>query len=562
MYSILHTIVELLEMPINEYVYISQIYFYVIPIFGLPTAWFVDRFGFKKSILLCLFLSNIRNALRALTFAPNLPYYKDMRVFYWFTNNMLLQQVVCIYYCLPLKISECWFSSSERSIAWSLMIVTPILGAACSALTVPRFVHGPHSTQILVYINIISAIISTIVILLSVTRSKPKYPPSLRAKLNETFSSDSTENNQTNNDELDDDDGNKISKPKHNLVITNLKHLFTDKNVVVLIIAIASFDAFVVTINSILQDVLSASGFTSLNTGQFIAIMFLASALLQTLGSFLVKPSKNDDDGIDEDKKQQQQEFQNDEELLAKNEYKKKVRNCKLYMSISCLTFVSYCLTLSLRDYPDQQWWLAIVASLIYTLIRFWAMPSYIDLLAHLISGSISQPIAGAFQMTAQALLTVLFSVVFVYLRRVDKPPEAINGNGQEAFNETSIYDLDNNLNDDDVILKLGRPNYFWSIIFLASACIIIVSIYVIVFDGKKRKYQSSSETMMRKGTKESGLKEKDKRMGLGPTRRTRVVVSRCYSTASLPLDLTVVGGLTGNKRRISQQQRPIGIVA
>lgn len=433
---------SLMDVSLHEYIYISQIFFYIIPIMGLPTAWFVDRYGFRTAINFCLLLVIIRNQIRALFFLPHLDYWKMFRFAYWLTFNLLQQWILVFYYSLPLKISENWFSASEMTVAWSLMIVAPIFGSACSSLSVPQYVLDTSLAYRLAWVNTAASVISALVVLSCITRSKPKYAPSER-ELKENHSIDEQS------------------------LVKNLQALARDKNVIIHLVVLCSYDTFVITINSILQDVLSASGFSAVETGRFLAIMALASVVLQVWGAALL-PSVADS------------------RSAKKLDGEQRLRKCKLYILLLCLTFCLYSIALTLRDYPEQQWWLAVGSSLVYTLLRFWATPLYNDLLAHLISGSVSQPTVAAVQMILQALFSVIFSVVFVYLRQVDTLEDLLDVDEGDLEKDSS---LDGQLE--------GRPNYSWSILFLACTSVAATCLYLACFDGKKRpirRQQSASE--------------------------------------------------------------------
>lgn len=365
--------VALLGLPLDRFVYLGQVFSYAAPAAALPTAWLVDRHGLRAAALASLLLVAARNGARALLFWPRTAHWPRLKFLYWAVSSCASALVATIYWCLPLKMSESWFPEGERSFAWSCIVAGPMLGMALSSLWTPWAVERAGAgrrppTEPLGYANLVALALTLLAVGLGVSRSAPREPPSARQR----------------------------AKPRalHQRPLAQcIKSLLADRDVLLLVLALNSFESAENSINDLMQDILAASGLGQTFCGQFLASVAAASALLQLLSASL-DPDEHHPTGNS--------------------------ARCKLYVSLQWLAFAFYALNLTLRRLHRQYWWLMIASSLLYTLCKFWFSPAYNSQMAHLIAGSMSEATVGAAGIIASYLLTNVYTVIFVYFRQAD----------------------------------------------------------------------------------------------------------------------------------------------
>lgn len=178
---ILTTMLELVGLSLDQYIYISQIFIYVPVFMSMPTAMFVDKYGLRMTMYAATLLMLLRNTSKALLFSTDIPMWPQLKMVYWVVSTIASMQMVSLFYCMPLKISESWFGESERSLAWVVIVTSADIGESLGSFMLPRFVQNAHEVKPLAYLNIACAFITIITTLTCVTRSQPKFPPSARS---------------------------------------------------------------------------------------------------------------------------------------------------------------------------------------------------------------------------------------------------------------------------------------------------------------------------------------------------------------------------------------------
>lgn len=104
--SILKTVIELLGLTLKEYVFIVQSFSYIPVVTTVPVGWFIDTYGLKITMQLATVGMVAKDIFRALLFNPNLPYWNELKKFYWVMVCIAGSLTTTIFYCLPLKVSN------------------------------------------------------------------------------------------------------------------------------------------------------------------------------------------------------------------------------------------------------------------------------------------------------------------------------------------------------------------------------------------------------------------------------------------------------------------------
>lgn len=429
--SILAVYVDLLGMRLDQYVYLSQVFLYVPLLVSVPAAWLLDRFGVRLTVAGAVLLAALRNTARALLFSPDSPAWHQLRYLYWCSSSALVSIVVTIYYCLPLKVSESWFDESERSLALTLVLLTPTVGSALAQLVVPHYVTDAATAHPLAYVNVAAALATALVTPLCVTSSRPAHAPSQRNLL-----------------------AAKLDQVSMGL---KLKRLATDRNVMIQMLALGTFDALLASINLVMQDILAAANLNRVFCGQFLASMALVSFVIQMLGSLRVAGAPSGR-GAPE---------------TSPTRATTSVRVCKLYLVAICAAFLVFAASLSLHQVPSallarSQWWLVVVSAACFTALRCWAAPHFNELTAHLIAGSVSEATLSAATTVLASVLMNVCSICFVRLRRV-RPGEPAPGHAHWPASS-------------------GRPDYLYSVAFAVFVALAATCLYVTCFDGRPRR--------------------------------------------------------------------------
>ena len=86
--------------------------------------------------------------------------------------------------CLPTKVSQHWFPPNyQRTLATTIMAMSPALGLIFGHGITPLFVHKPEQTSLLNICWFIPAFLGSIIAICKVHKSHPDTPPSRSALL-------------------------------------------------------------------------------------------------------------------------------------------------------------------------------------------------------------------------------------------------------------------------------------------------------------------------------------------------------------------------------------------
>lgn len=433
--AITSTLTDLLGWQLDEYIYMSQIFNYLRPLIALPCAALIDRFGLRRATYLALALACLRNMSRMLLFSPHLTTsqssassswssWQEMKYTYWAGCMLCENLVVALYYSLPLKVSEDWFAQQERSIALSCMFILPTLGSASASLLLPHImsssggktasigvvVVGGHlqleaselGLSWLAALNFLAALLSIVVVLTTVTRSRPRQAPSQRsfqARENLRRATTSSTGGQ-----------------RRSLAIwVNMRNLLTNFNLLLHMFARTTIDTLATTVNSLAQDVFASADLSQTFCGNFLALNGIFGALIQVLSSrYLDKKSASTVSG-------QVSDSPPPPPPPPMEQARKRTRLMRYQMLLVCLFFVMYLGSLSLERLlgRSHQWLFVIGCSLAYSFVWFLTAPFSNDLVADLILlKPVSQATVLAFGGAFYTLLINPYQMVFIHLRR------------------------------------------------------------------------------------------------------------------------------------------------
>lgn len=358
--SILHTMLVLLELPLNKYVYTQQLMSYIAAVGTFPTAWFIDRYGIRISMYCATILLLIRDIARALLFNPDLPSWKELKLAYWIASLVASSQLMTVFYCLPLKISENWFATSERSVAWTVMMSSISIGTSIAAYSFPRFIDQTKDVKPLFYLNLGSGIATAFVILCCITKSNPKYPPNERT-------------------------ANSLSIPIKYL--KSIKQIFKQKDIMLHLLHEAIFEGLFISSLTVIQDILTSSGHDKIFVGNLMSINSLVSVvMIVALATFI-------------------------------HRVQNKVLACKIASLTRALLFIAY---LNAMLYPLPGW-VVLLSSISFSTCRSWALPNFNNMTAQLVSGIVSEATIAGIAITLTVLSLTTSQVAFVELISVTK---------------------------------------------------------------------------------------------------------------------------------------------
>lgn len=357
MSTILHTMLELLEMPMTEYMYIRQLFNYLPIINTIPTAWLIDRFGIRPAMYAAVGCMLIRNLSSALMYNPDLPKWQEFKHTYWIITSIAGAQTASIVGCLYLKISESWFATSERSFAWTVMVSAHGVGLSIVAFVYPRYFTCVHDIKPLFYINIVCVLLATIAVLSCITRSMPKHPPSKRTLMDHQPSASVS-------------------------YLNSVRSMLRQKNMMIHLFHVATFDAIMPCISSTLQDILTSSGHSEVFVGNLVSINSLYSMVAIVGLSTLVHRV---------------------EDITT---------TCKLAALVKESTFVMHVLTM-VYVFPG---WIVFLAALVYNTCKSWALPNYTNMTAHLAFGLVPVATVSGVGMIMTTVLSTVCNSVFLWL--------------------------------------------------------------------------------------------------------------------------------------------------
>lgn len=439
-----------MQVSVDEYVYMNQIFFYFPPLVAMPVAYLLDRYNLRRTMYVCIVLIAIRNFARVLLFLPHFgprQLWLSMRFVYWFVANFSMGTVVVLYYCLPLKVSEDWFPREERSLAWTCIGLMPILGTALNALTVPHYVSDVRQVNLLAYMQIVTFLVSALAILIGITKSRPATgPPSERKAIQTTAESIS--------------------------MLEKMRRLCRNKDIWIHVFALHTFQSIMASINTVSQDLLKSAGLSIVFCGQLMASMNILSVLFQLISSALLERNNNSNSNkSDESHLHSQTQLQSSSRLLSELESTGVIRSaCKRFMVMQCCAFFVYACALNLHLLRDSvwlleylaryQWILLIISSALFVLARSWGAPKYNEQSARMIAGSVTEATYSAATQFASCATQTAFSTMFVALRYDTEDP-----------NDTE---------------HRKHSEYWRSIVFVSVCAFAVTVVYVWFFDGRR----------------------------------------------------------------------------
>lgn len=354
---ILHTMLDLLEVTLSQYVYILQFFNYLPALMTVPTAWFIDRYGIQVSMYIVTGLMLIRNGSKALLFNPDLSYWKSLKMTYYIITNVTGTQIMITYFCMPLKVSENWFATSERSVAWTVMMSASNIGVSVAAFLLPRFIHSVSDVKFLFYLNIGAAILTTVTIICCITRSMPKHPPSERMIK---------------------------SQAEPLAYFSSLKKTIKHRDIMVHLLHEAVFEGLYLSAMTIIQDILMSSGHTQIFVGNLISVLAIFSVItLVVLASFVHRVTNA-------------------------------TSTCKIASIARSSLFVLHLFTML---YPMSGWVILAVA-LLCSLLKSWAAPNFNNMTAQLACGMVSEATIAGIAVTITVVTISMGQLMFVQLSR------------------------------------------------------------------------------------------------------------------------------------------------
>jgi len=359
---LLHTMMDLLDLSLDQTIYISQLFGYLTLFTTAPIGWLIDRYGLRYSMYVATGFVIVRNLCTALMYNTTLPGWKTYRRVYWIIGGLMGAKATSIYYCMPLKISENWFGENERSLAWTLMITSSNIGSCIICFLLPRIVFKVEDLKPMFYVNIVCAIVTTLAVFLCITRSKPPSPPAERTT--------------------------KANLVKQMSYWNAIRAMFASKQLVFHMFHVIIFEAAYYSLIAFTQDILMNSGHTNVFVGDLFALNSVASIVLVVgLGS-------------------QVHRVQNI--VLA----------CKIASIIKTIALI---LNLVTMLYPVPEW-LVVVCSILYIGVRSWTMPNFNNMSAHLASGTVPEATSSGVAVTLVMLFINLSQVgILQFIRKTPK---------------------------------------------------------------------------------------------------------------------------------------------
>lgn len=353
--------------------------------------------------MLCVSLISLRGVCRFLLFSSELPFWSQLRLVYFILANVSAASADALYYTLPLKLSETWFPAAERTLAWSVLEMAPHLGAGATSIIIPWLIRGLEDVYLLAHINAIATLISCLLVLICVTRSEPKYPPSERL-------SKSTE-------------ASKVS------LIQGVKLLVTNKSVSLLTLAVCCLDGAYLVINFFIADILEALGHHKMLAGCYLAIACLGGGFAQIVLSFVFPDSDSDSD-LNLGSKQKSQMI-NDTHTSkcfttnidgSDNDSAKQpvvttysVR-CKSIVTMTTSSLCLLALTLSINKMPVL-WPLILFAGSLFIFAVQLLFVQFKNVTMSLISGQVSESTFAAIEILLSMAFYNIYSLVFLLSR-------------------------------------------------------------------------------------------------------------------------------------------------
>uniref|UniRef100_A0A6G1SBM4 Major facilitator superfamily domain-containing protein 7-b n=1 Tax=Aceria tosichella TaxID=561515 RepID=A0A6G1SBM4_9ACAR len=351
--SVLSRVLSLLDLDVDSYLYIEQIFAYLMIILAVPSASFLDKFGIRVAVhtLACLFV--LGGIFESLLFFTELPGWSHYKMYFYIISRIFFTETFCLFFLLPLKVSETWFPASERSAAWMIMFLQFDIGVCFTSFLYPRVIVSTKDFHILAYITIVSMTVALITCVALVTKSEPAIPPSSRA-------------------------ASKDATP----VLVSLVRVFKHRDILLHMIHHSFITALFLTMGQLNESIYSSIGFSQVFAGNLTIMNSVTSFVLSfIIASFVHKVGNA---------------------TLA----------CKLGSLVQAAQFIVVLMAIS---YSTSAYVLAGV-SLVLTCCRSWTIPHFNDMTASLASGVVSQATMVGFSLVVTPIIMSIVQVFFAYL--------------------------------------------------------------------------------------------------------------------------------------------------
>lgn len=222
---------------------------------GLPvcliSTWMVDKLGLRFTVTFANVLTFLGGLIRCVSTFPGLEdsFNKDIQYWCAVAAQVLVGIANPLGFCLPTKVAQDWFPPNEVALASGIITLSFVLGVTMGNAITPFVIT---SKELVPYLNLmwfIPSIITLILGLFSVNRSKPITPPS-----KSSAAADSV----------------------HIPFGKRLKMLLTNKNFLVLVLSVGGAIGFFNAIISQLQQLMCARGYEVWFSGLCGALVLLS----------------------------------------------------------------------------------------------------------------------------------------------------------------------------------------------------------------------------------------------------------------------------------------------
>lgn len=350
---VLRELLLLLDLDVDKYLYIDLIFNYLIALFAIPAAAFLDIYGIRRTILMAMVFFVLSNFFTTLLYFTNLPGWHHHRIWFYITTHLFKTMCFAMFYLLPLKVSETWFAASERTLAWTIMFLQMEVGNCLVSFAYPRIILGIDDFEILAYVAIVTAVITVLACVSLVTRSKPDTPPSKRA-----------------------------AEKKKLKILPSLKRMLKRSDILLQSIHQSIYASVVLTFCSVIQDILASIGHSQIFTGNYMLANSALSIILSIVMSSRVHKVSN--------------------LLMA----------CKVGSFLQAVQYIMLLMSV-LESAPG----LGIIGlSVGLTIFRSFTVPINNEMTAHLIVGIVSEPVIIGFQLVTIPILMSVTQTIFAYL--------------------------------------------------------------------------------------------------------------------------------------------------
>lgn len=358
---VLDVMIKVVGIDKDKYFYLERLFGYQMALISIPTARFVDRFGIRLSMYLMAVLTAIHAILKGLLYSIHFPNWQHYRLSYYIASNFVNIQILAIYMCLPLKISEVWFADSEKSFAWSMMSSLNGISIALASYLYPKLIPRIEDVKLLFHISTACAVITVITIFVTITKSKPKHPANTRMAKDP-------------------------ARDKQSLWVS-IKKMSKQRDLSLDLIHSAVFNSIYSAMVGNIPDILESAKRSEVFTGDLNSIFnLLHMTLTMTFANFV---------------------------HLVRNP----TRTCKTASFFQAILYVTY-LFVMLTPNPA---WLLYMSALTFAMVKSWAVPNFTNMQAHLACGTVSYATIVGVGITVACIANTLIGIPFVALIKIDK---------------------------------------------------------------------------------------------------------------------------------------------